>query len=114
MLKNLSTNRKQNRMLSYYVLCLFLTAILSIQNLHGQNSGDVQEIKVPEKTEIEFKSKIDKQLKRFGHRNWIVIADSAYPLQSAKGINTITTDMDYIKVISLILKGIDVEGHNSL
>ncbi|MCU0782363.1 MAG: hypothetical protein MUF04_14880, partial [Akkermansiaceae bacterium] len=31
------------------------------------------------------------ELPRLGHRNFIVIADSAYPLQSAPGIRTVAT-----------------------
>src|SRR5665213_988847 len=31
---------------------------------------------------------LDERLPLYGHRNWIVIADSAYPLQSAPGIET--------------------------
>ena len=34
----------------------------------------------------------------YGHRNWIVIADSAYPAQSRDGIETIVTDSDQIEV----------------
>jgi L-fucose mutarotase/ribose pyranase (RbsD/FucU family) len=32
------------------------------------------------------------RLKFYGHRNWIVIADSAYPAQSRQGIETIVAD----------------------
>ena len=32
------------------------------------------------------------RLQLFGHRNWLVIADSAYPAQSRYGIETIVAD----------------------
>lgn len=38
-----------------------------------------------------------------GHRNWIVIADSAYPLQTAPGIETIYVDGDQLEVTRLVL-----------
>ena len=39
------------------------------------------------------------RLKLFGHRNWVVIADSAYPAQSKQGIETIAVDGDQATVI---------------
>jgi hypothetical protein len=35
----------------------------------------------------------------YGHRNWIVIADSAYPAQSRAGIETIVTDGEQLAVV---------------
>lgn len=32
------------------------------------------------------------RLQLFGHRNWLVIADSAYPAQSGRGIETVVVD----------------------
>lgn len=37
----------------------------------------------------QWQSELNEELPRLGHRNFIVIADSAYPLQSAPGIRTI-------------------------
>jgi hypothetical protein len=39
----------------------------------------------------------------YGHRNWIVIADAAYPAQSRSGIQTIVTDADQLEVSSFVL-----------
>ncbi len=39
----------------------------------------------------------------YGHRNWIVIADSAYPAQSRDGIETLATDADQIEVVRQVL-----------
>jgi L-fucose mutarotase/ribose pyranase (RbsD/FucU family) len=36
-----------------------------------------------------WQADLSKELPRLGHRNFIVIADSAYPLQSAPGIRTV-------------------------
>jgi hypothetical protein len=38
-----------------------------------------------------WRSQLTKQLPLLGHRNFIVIADSAYPMQSNPGIKTIYT-----------------------
>ena len=45
-----------------------------------------------------------KELPRFGHRNWIVIADSAYPAQTAPGIETIVTDEHQLAVVKAVLE----------
>ncbi len=39
------------------------------------------------------------RLPEYGHRNWIVIADSAYPLQSKDGIETVVVDADQLTVV---------------
>jgi L-fucose mutarotase/ribose pyranase (RbsD/FucU family) len=43
------------------------------------------------------------RLPQFGHRNWIVIADSAYPAQSKDGIETIVVDADQMTVVRGVL-----------
>ena len=47
----------------------------------------------------------------FGHRNWIVIADSAYPAQSSPGIETIVTDANQVDVVRFILGRIGASRH---
>ena len=43
------------------------------------------------------------RLKLYGHRNWVVIADSAYPAQSKQGIETIAADDEQATVVELVL-----------
>ncbi len=42
-----------------------------------------------------------------GHRNWILIVDSAYPLQISPGIETIDTGSSQLEVVRTVLKAID-------
>jgi hypothetical protein len=53
----------------------------------------------------------DTVLPVFGHRNWIVVADAAYPDQMAPGIRTIVADGDPIDVIATVLHRIDSARH---
>jgi hypothetical protein len=46
-----------------------------------------------------------------GHRNWIVVADSAYPAQSNPGIETIATNTDHLLVLRATLDAIDNSSH---
>ena len=39
------------------------------------------------------------RLKLYGHRNWVAIADSAYPAQSKQGIETIAADDEQATVV---------------
>ena|ERR1041385_761449 len=50
-----------------------------------------------------WERKLRQQLPLLGHRNWIVIADSAYPLQTAPGIETLHTDTDQLAVARIVL-----------
>ena len=40
------------------------------------------------------------RLPLYGHRNWIVIADSAYPAQSSDGVETIVSDGEQTAVLA--------------
>ncbi len=43
------------------------------------------------------------RLKLYGHRNWVVIADSAYPAQSKQGIETIAANNEQATVVERAL-----------
>jgi hypothetical protein len=46
------------------------------------------------------------RLPLFGHRNWIVVADAAYPAHSGSGIETITADDTLIQVLQTSLSAV--------
>jgi D-ribose pyranose/furanose isomerase RbsD len=46
-----------------------------------------------------------------GHRNWIVVADSAFPLQISPGIETIVTNEDHFAVLEKVFKMVDAAKH---
>jgi len=58
-----------------------------------------------------WQSRLESALPEYGHRNWIVIADAAYPMQSAAGIGTIATGADHFEVLNHVLKNIDGASH---
>ncbi|HAM70852.1 MAG TPA: hypothetical protein DCM86_04335 [Verrucomicrobiales bacterium] len=51
------------------------------------------------------------RLPELGHRNWIVIADAAYPSQVGAGIETIPTGGDQLEVVQGVLDAISRHGH---
>jgi D-ribose pyranose/furanose isomerase RbsD len=42
-----------------------------------------------------------------GHRNWILVVDSAYPLQTSPGIETIETNASQIEVVRAVMAAIN-------
>ena len=58
-----------------------------------------------------WKRRLDELMPLLGHRNWIVVADSAYPAQSKPGIETIATDEDQLHVVQTLRDAIAASGH---
>jgi len=51
----------------------------------------------------DWQAKLRKELPLLGHRNWIVVADAAYPLQTAPGIETIYVAADQLEVVKGVI-----------
>jgi D-ribose pyranose/furanose isomerase RbsD len=47
----------------------------------------------------------------FGHRNWIVVADSAFPAQSRPGIETVVAEAAQIDAVKTVLDAIAASRH---
>jgi L-fucose mutarotase/ribose pyranase (RbsD/FucU family) len=58
-----------------------------------------------------WESRFERVLPLFGHRNWIVVADAAYPAQSRPGIETLFTGGDHVEVLSKVLHAIGTSSH---
>ena len=50
-------------------------------------------------------------LPRLGHRNWIVIADAAYPEQTGGGIETVYVGGDQLAAVEAVLAAVDATKH---
>lgn len=64
-----------------------------------------------EPTGTDWREVLNRKLALFGHRNWIVIADAAYPAQSAAGVTTILSNADHLDVVKTVLKAIESAAH---
>ena len=58
-----------------------------------------------------WESVITDRLGALGHRNWIVVADSAYPKQVAAGVETLPTGEDHFLVLKTVLDAISCTEH---
>jgi L-fucose mutarotase/ribose pyranase (RbsD/FucU family) len=52
---------------------------------------------------VSWEKILDERLPLFGHRNWIVVADAAYPSQSSSGIETIVSGVSQQAAIKKVL-----------
>jgi len=59
----------------------------------------------------DWKLRLTELLPLYGHRNWIVVADSAYPVQSNPGIETIVAGGDHLSVIKHVFLSIAQTRH---
>jgi L-fucose mutarotase/ribose pyranase (RbsD/FucU family) len=61
--------------------------------------------------ESNWKQILSERLPLYGHRNWIVVADSAYPAQSREGIETIVSGAGQVDVLKQVLGAISASKH---
>ena len=74
------------------VLMLLVSSSVS-QNQAGGSSSD-------------WKAIVQSRLPLYGHRNWIVVADSAFPVYAAPGIDTIVVNEDLPSVLKYVARAI--------
>lgn len=52
-----------------------------------------------------------REMPLLGHRNWIVVADSAYPLQNAAGIEVVATGLSQTDLLAAVLDALSKTRH---
>ncbi len=62
-------------------------------------------------TSQNWKTEVENTIQLFGHRNWIVVADGAYPKQSNPAIKTITVDANQLEVVQFVNEVIKKSSH---
>lgn len=60
-----------------------------------------------------WRDTLHREMPALGHRNWVVVADSAYPLQTAPGIETIETGATQEEVLKAVLQELASAKHVS-
>jgi D-ribose pyranose/furanose isomerase RbsD len=60
---------------------------------------------------ITWEQKLAQGLPALGHRNWLVVADSAFPPQISPGIEVIVSGEDHFAVLEKVLKAVDASKH---
>ena len=58
-----------------------------------------------------WEEELHAQLALYGHRNWILVVDAAYPCQSNPAIQTLVTGGDHLDVVETVLEAVDQAAH---
>ncbi len=80
-----------------YALALFASPSFSQSPLGGTSS--------------DWKTVVQNRLPLYGHRNWIVVADSAFPVYAEPGIETIVANEDLPTVLKYVANAISSSRH---
>jgi hypothetical protein len=65
----------------------------------------------PRISKPEWERQLEVLLPLYGHRNWIVVSDSAYPAQSKPGIETVVSGAGQLEVTRKVLDAINASRH---
>lgn len=63
------------------------------------------------KSQSDWKARVAQTMPLMGHRNWVLIVDSAYPLQSSPGVETIETNANQLDVLRYVLGSVNSSIH---
>lgn len=58
-----------------------------------------------------WRAKLRQAIPLYGHRNWIVVADAAYPAQARPGIETVVANEEHVAVLEEVLAGVAASRH---
>jgi D-ribose pyranose/furanose isomerase RbsD len=61
--------------------------------------------------EYSWQDELNEELPLLGHRNWIVITDMAYPLQTQPGIKTLFADESYVDILKHVYNELEKAPH---
>lgn len=87
----------------FSLVCLLLIAVVGAVGCKDRGSAG--------RSSESWEQRFRQLLALYGHRNWIVVADSAYPAQSGQGIETIVSGADHLDVLQKVLDGLAASKH---
>jgi hypothetical protein len=65
----------------------------------------------PTRTDLAWRQTLEREMPVLGHRNWIVVADSAYPAQTSPGVETVFTSCAQLETLKAVLAALDRTRH---
>ncbi len=90
-------------------ICLVLAALTVVVFTAGDSRA--QGTSAHQTASGQWRAELRRELPLLGHRNWILIVDSAYPLQNTPGLQVIETHAGLIDVLSGTLTEIASSRH---
>jgi L-fucose mutarotase/ribose pyranase (RbsD/FucU family) len=95
------------------VLAVFLVCLgLSLTACEGEKNEkeDAEEAKKTAKAPT-WEDQLLKELPALGHRNWLVVADSAFPAQISPGMEVVVSNEDHFAVLEKVLRALGQSKH---
>lgn len=94
-------------------LLIILALAMAILGWSAQAQNPQPDAKPDTKSDTrhDWKAEVADALPLLGHRNWILIVDSAYPLETSRGIETVETNSDQLSVVRSVLDSIHSSRH---
>jgi len=101
-------------MRKFVPLVVIAAMLAAVAACGSEKNGKEEAVAVPKAQETKaptWEQTLATYLPALGHRNWIVVADSAFPLQISPGIETIVTGEDHFAVLDKVFKMVDGAKH---
>jgi hypothetical protein len=97
------------------VLVLSSICVFTVLAASGSAGGDPFDSRSGQvrgtQASTDWRARLKEELPLLGHRNWIAVVDSAYPLQISPGIETIETGSDHLEVVRRVLHEVAESKH---
>jgi hypothetical protein len=90
---------------------LWRTALVGVVCLALTGTGAGQAVRVAPVRPYDWREAVADRVAEYGHRNWIVIADAAYPAQVRPGIEMLPAHADHLKVVAAVLDELGKAKH---
>lgn len=102
----MSEKQKQIFAVMLVFLGLFLAACEPEKN-EKEDKKEAKETAGP----VSWEAKLLTELPAMGHRNWLVVADSAFPAQISPGMEVIVSNEDHFAVLEKVLEAVGRSKH---
>ena len=73
--------------------------------------GSLRQSIASHRAPAEWQKTFEERLPLYGHRNWIIVADAAFPAYSQSGIETIVADQDLSAVLHYVAGAVSSSRH---
>lgn len=87
---------------------LLLVVVMAILSCNQLSKDAAKQTEVPVK---DWEQQFNETLPLFGHRNWIIVVDKAFPQLNAPGMETINTNEELLPVLKYVLQQVNASGH---
>lgn len=94
-----------------FIVCCLLLGCLSCRQPAGEGAGGGVGVVPGVDLGSGWRQQLDRELPLLGHRNWILVVDKAFPMQTSPGMEVINTDERLLTVLRYTLQKINESTH---